>query len=158
MNPLRLQGVLVNVNGLGVLLRGPSGIGKSSTALRLMDRGHKLVSDDLVEVTAGTDGRPVGRPVEDDVRIEIRGLGIFSAGSAFPNGVASSSTIDIVIDLDAYDPETDSGRVTPEADEVRLLGINLPQVRVPVATGADVGLIIELVAKWFAVGRGSTVQ
>ena len=73
MDSVMIQGVLVNIDGIGVLIRGGAGSGKSTTALRLMDRGHRLVSDDLVKIVLGPEGSLIGRGVEEDVRIEIRG-------------------------------------------------------------------------------------
>jgi HPr kinase/phosphorylase len=145
----KINGVLVRVHEVGVLIRGPSGSGKSLTALRLMQRGHKLVSDDLVHLVDGAGGRPVGRSVEDNVRIEIRGLGIFSAASLFPERTVFSSTIDFVVDLDTYYPERDAGRIIPETGWVRLLQSDIPTVRVPLPDRADPALLIELLARHF---------
>ena len=145
MNPARIPGVLVSVDRIGVLIRGPSGSGKSYAALSLLRKGHHLVADDVVEVVAGPAGKPLGRSVEKEVRIEVRGLGIFQARSLFHDGVLSSSQIDLVIELDAYDPPRDAGRTEPETGSMHLLGCDLPVVRVPVPHGVDPGLLIELV-------------
>lgn len=150
MDRATIQAVLVEVNHVGVLLRGPAGSGKSLAALRLMDRGHRLVADDMVTVAVGPEGRLIGRPVEADVRIEIRGLGLFRARSLFEHGTAESACIDFVVEIDEYIPEVDSGRVTPQLSETMILGEKLPCVRVPVPTGADCALIVELLAGRFA--------
>jgi HPr kinase/phosphorylase len=149
MTSVKISGVLVKVHDVGVLIRGPSGAGKSLAALTLMQRGHRLVSDDLVEVVAGEGGTPVGRSVEENVRIEIRGLGVFSAASLFPVGTVSSAPIDLVVDLDAYDPARDAGRTTPETGQFRLLQSDIPTVRVPLPSRADPALLIELLARRF---------
>lgn len=155
MDGATIQAVLVEVNGIGVLLKGPAGSGKSLAALRLMDRGHRLVADDLVAVAIGPDGALIGRSTEDDVRIEIRGLGIFRAKSLFEQGTALSARINLVIEIDRYDPEADAGRVTPQVSEMPLFGSTLPCVRVPLPPGTDCALIVELLAGRFA--RSGTV-
>jgi HPr kinase/phosphorylase len=147
MQKVTIQAVLVSVYDVGVLIRGPSGAGKSLAALNLMRQGHKLISDDLVEVIPGPDGEVVGRPVERDVRIEVRGLGIFNAESLFPNSVAPKCRIDFIVDLDAYDPVKDSGRLSPETGSTQLLGKKLLTVRVALPMGLDASLVIELLAK-----------
>jgi HPr kinase/phosphorylase len=146
MDPMKTRGVLVMVHGVGVLIRGPSGAGKSLAALNLMRRGHNLISDDLVEVTLGPAGEPVGRSVEEEVRIEVRGLGIFAARSLFLHGVIPSSRIDFVVDLDSYDHTRDAGRMVPETGTLCLFGHDLLTVRVPLPTGVDPALPIELLA------------
>jgi HPr kinase/phosphorylase len=149
MNHIRIQAVLVVVHGVGVLVRGRPGSGKSLAALNLMRKGHRLISDDLVEVTPGPDGEPQGRAVEEQARIEVRGLGIFKAETLFPNATAPSSPINLVVDLDAYDPEKDAGRIVPETGRMELLGREILTVRVPVPNGMDPAIIIELLAKRF---------
>jgi HPr kinase/phosphorylase len=146
MDTIKTRGVLVMVHGVGVLLRGSSGSGKSLAALNLMRRGHSLISDDLVEVVLGPEGELVGRSVEEEVRIEVRGLGVFAARTLFHDAVAPSSRIDFVVDFDAYDPYTDAGRMVPETGMLSLLGHDLTTVRVPLPTGADPALLIELLA------------
>jgi HPr kinase/phosphorylase len=149
MDYSRIQAVLVVVHGVGVLVRGRPGSGKSSAALNLMRRGHKLVSDDLVEVVPGPDGEPWGRAVEEDARIELRGVGIYKAETLFPDAIALSSPINLVVDLDEYDSGTDAGRMIPETGRTRLLGRDILTVRVPAPIRSDPAMIIELLAKRF---------
>jgi HPr kinase/phosphorylase len=149
MRPIRILGVLVSVRGVGILLLGAAGVRKSMVALSLMRNGHRLIADDLVEIFSGPEGQVVGRGVEEDVRIEVRGLGIYHAGSIFPDGTARSSPIDLVVELDEYDPARDLGRTRPETGEFRLLDSNLLKVRVPVPGGADASLLVEIVARLF---------
>ena len=143
------EAFLVSVHGVGVLIRGASGSGKSYTALTLMRRGHVLIADDVVEVTDGPDGKPVGRSLEEVVRVEVRGLGVFEAASLFPSGTARSSPIDLVIDLDRYDDWQDSGRTAPETGETHILDSRLLTVRVPLPSGVDPGLMVELLSRLF---------
>ncbi len=150
MDYSRIQAVLVVVHGIGVLVRGRPGSGKSLAALNLMRRGHKLVSDDLVELGLAPDGEPWGRAVEDDARIEIRGMGIYKVKTLFPDAIALSSPIHFVVDLDDFNPERDAGRMFPETGETPLLGRNILTVRVPTPMGSDPAFIIELLAKRFS--------
>jgi HPr kinase/phosphorylase len=145
----KLRGSLVRVYGVGVFIRGLSGSGKSATAIKLMDRGHRLVADELVDITAAPDGTLVGRALEKAVRIEVRGLGIFEARSLFPHGVAESARIDFIADLDTYDPIRDSGRIEPETRTANVLDKEIPTVRVPVIESVDPSLLIEILARRF---------
>jgi len=149
MGCITIRGVLVSVFGVGVLIRGRAGSGKSYTALSLMRRGHVLVADDLVHVTTDPGGQPVGRALEERVRIEVRGLGIFDAESLFPTATARSSPIDLAVELDRYDDWQDSGRTTPETGETSVADTRLLTVRVPLPSGVDPGLMIELLARRF---------
>jgi HPr kinase/phosphorylase len=153
MNTIRIQGVLVDVDGVGVLIRGPAGFGKSLTALTLMDRGHRLVSDDLLEVVQGPDEAPVGRALEAEVRIEVRGLGIFRAKSLFPEGTVPSFPINLVVELDVFDPDRDTGRIFPEFVSTSIVGKKVAQIRVPVAQGMDPAMLVELVVKRFRLRK-----
>ena len=145
----KIQGVLVAVDGVGVLIQGPPGVGKSLAALRLMNKGHRLVSDDLVELYLDGDGKLMGKPVEEQVRIELRGLGIFRARALFDDATASYSPVDLVVHLDTYDPGRDAGRTEPEMSIIDLMGCELAKIRLPLARGSDAALFIELLARVF---------
>ena len=150
MKTVKIQAVLVSVAGVGVLIRGPAGSGKSLAALNLMRRGYHLVADDLVDISLDTQAQAlVGRPVEEVVRMEVRGLGIFFAETLFPQRTLTSSKIDFVVDLDEYDPARDLGRTSPEIGKLRVMDIDLLTVRVPLALGMDPALLIELLARAF---------
>lgn len=149
MGSITIRGVLVSVFGVGVLIRGPSGSGKSYTALTLMRRGHLLVADDVIEVTADAGCRLLARCLEDPIRIEVRGLGLFAADSLFPKATARSSPIDFAVELDRYDDWQDSGRTVPETGEMSILDSRIPTVRMPLPNGVDPGLMVELLARLF---------
>lgn len=149
MNRSRIQGVLVDVGGVGVLIQGPPGIGKSLAALHLMSRGHKLVSDDLVQISVSEDGKLVGMPVEEQVRIEVRGLGIYRARALFDEGTSAASSIDFAVNLETYDPLVDVGRTEPEMTAIQIMGCELQRIRLPLTRGSDPALLIELLAKLF---------
>jgi len=121
-----------------------------------MRRGHQLVSDDLVEFFSCDDKKLVGRGVEPAVRIEVRGLGIYRATQLFDLGTTPQAQLDLIVDLDVYDPVKDAGRTSPETTLTRILGVDLTTVRVPVASGMDAALIIELLAN--AYQQGGTVE
>ena len=143
----KIQAVLVVVHGVGVLIQGPSGSGKSLIALHLMNRGHRLVSDDLVELFVCADGRLMGKPVEEKVRIELRGLGIFQAHVLFDDATTSCSSIDFAVELDTYDPRRDAGRMEPETGALHLMGRDLLKIRLPLTRGSDPALLVELLAR-----------
>jgi HPr kinase/phosphorylase len=150
METVKIQGVLVSVDGVGVLIRGSAGSGKSMAALNLMRRGHHLVADDLVEIIQhAPKGALVGRAVEEHVRMEVRGLGIFVAETLFPQGTLPDAKIDFVVELDAYDAARDLGRTFPETGKLRILDTDLLTVRVPVSSGMDPALLIEVLVRAF---------
>lgn len=149
MHTTHIRGTLVVVDGTGILIRGRPGSGKSLAALSLMDRGHRLVADDLVAVSAGTDGRPVGAAVEEVVRIEVRGLGIFRGQTLYPDGVAPLSPIHFIVELDEYEPGSDAGRTVPDTRAERIGSWELMQVRLPLPHGADPAMLIEILARLF---------
>ncbi|MGC8657449.1 MAG: HPr kinase/phosphorylase [Desulfomonilaceae bacterium] len=147
IEPKMFQGTLVNVKGTGVLIIGQPGSGKSLAALSLMRSGHKLIADDLMLVTEQDIGRLVGHRIEDNVRIEIRGMGIFQARALFPNATEASSPIDFVVELTHYSPDRDAGRIAPVITETMIMGHNFEKVLAPVVAGMDPGFLIELIVR-----------
>ncbi|MFH0961026.1 MAG: hypothetical protein V1897_20265 [Pseudomonadota bacterium] len=141
------RGTLVNVIGTGIFIQGPSGIGKSLSALSLMRSGHRLVADDLVAIARHESLGLVGRAVEENVRIEIRGLGVFFARNLFSDCVLMSSPIDLVVELAKYIPERDAGRIEPLITEIKMLDHPIKKILVPVPNGTDPGLLVELVTR-----------
>ena len=148
MKSLRVQGVLVQVDGSGVLIRGASGVGKSMAAANLLNRGDLFVSDDLLEISVGPDGKLMGRAVEKAPRIEIRGLGVFCADSLFPGKTIDSTPIDCVVDLERYDSVRDAGRVDPDIGKAIYADVEVPQTRIPIPSGYDPALLIELALRY----------
>ncbi len=142
-----LRGTLVNVLGTGIFIQGPSGIGKSLSALSLMRFGHRLVADDLVAVARHELFGLVGRALEEDVRIEIRGLGVFLARSLFSDGTVMSSPVNVIVELSKFVEERDAGRIKPLITEIKMLDHPIKKILVPVPTGTDPGLLVELVAR-----------
>ncbi len=146
----RISAGLIRILGVGTLIRGDSGIGKSESALELIARGHKFVADDVVELRRTESGRLVGSaPSLSRNFMEIRGLGIINIREIFgPRAVRASSPVDFLIRLrkwqrgHAYDR---IGLKDPE-DEV-ILGMKVPQVSIPVAPGRNIATLIEVACK-----------
>lgn len=142
----RIQGTTMEVMGIGVLLRGDPGIGKSETALSLIERGYSLVSDDVTEIRRTTRGRIVCWANEvTRYHMEIRGLGIIHVPSLF--GVSSirrQTELDMVIDL--KQPTGDEDRTGIHPGSVNLLGVDIPCITLPVRSGRDMANIVEVAA------------
>lgn len=143
-----LHGVLVDVSGVGVLLVGESGTGKSECALDLVTRGHRLVADDVVEVWR--DGSDVlGRgPARIRHHMEIRGLGIINIRDLFGlAAVRDHHRIDVVIRLEAWRPDEEYDRLGLTQRTHVLLGVEVPMLRIPVSVGRNVAILVEVAAR-----------
>ncbi len=142
----RIQGTMMEIMGIGVLLRGDPGIGKSETALSLIERGYSLVSDDVTEIRKTSRGRIVCWANEvTRYHMEIRGLGIIHVPSLF--GVSSirrQTELDVVIELNKPSGDEDRTGVHPES--VDLMGVEVPCIRLPVRSGRDMANIVEVTA------------
>lgn len=142
----RIQGTTMEIMGIGVLLRGDPGIGKSETALSLIERGYSLVSDDVTEIRRTSRGRIVCWANEvTRYHMEIRGLGIIHVPSLF--GVSSirrQTELDVVIDLKQPSGAEDRTGVYPEY--VELIGVSIPCLTLPVRSGRDMANIVEVAA------------
>jgi HPr kinase/phosphorylase len=144
-----LHGVLMDVFGVGILLLGKSGIGKSEIALDLVMRGHRLVADDIVDVTRRRTGvvYGAGNPVIRH-HMEIRGLGIINIKDLF--GVASvreRKKIELVIELHEWDPQQEYDRLGVEDNFMDIVGVDIPLSVVPVRPGRNMTTIIEVAAR-----------
>jgi HPr kinase/phosphorylase len=144
-----LHGVLIDVFGVGVLLLGKSGIGKSEIALDLVMRGHRLVADDIVDVTRRRQGVVYGTG-NAVIRhhMEIRGLGIINIKDLF--GVASvreRKMIELVIELQEWDPHQEYDRLGVEDRFMSIVGVDVPLSVVPVRPGRNMTTIIEVAAR-----------
>jgi HPr kinase/phosphorylase len=142
----RIQGTTMEIMGIGVLLRGDPGIGKSETALSLIERGYSLVSDDVTEIRKTSRGRILCWANEvTRYHMEIRGLGIIHVPSLF--GVASirrSTELDLVVDLKQPSGDEDRTGVRPEI--VKIFGCEIPCITLPVQSGRDMANIVEVAA------------
>ena len=142
------HGVLVEVYGEGVLILGDSGIGKSETAIELVKRGHRLIADDAVEIKRVSSQTLVGS-APDLIRyyIELRGIGIVDVRRLFGMGaVRETERIDLVIKLEAWDPEKMYDRFGLDEETENILGISVPSITIPVHPGRNLAIILEIAA------------
>jgi HPr kinase/phosphorylase len=144
-----LHGVLVDVYGMGVLLLGESGIGKSECALDLVHRGHRLVADDAVEIRRFPNGALVGRAAEMiRYHMELRGIGIINIKHLFGvSAVRTSKSIELVIELQRWDPTKKYDRLGLDGESYEILERERPLLRLPVASGRNLALLIEIAAR-----------
>jgi HPr kinase/phosphorylase len=146
-----LHGVLVDVNGVGILLLGKSGIGKSECALDLIIRGHRLVADDIVEVSKTAEDALVGRASSLIKHLmEVRGLGIINIKDLF--GIASvreEKRVELVAELVEWNPEEEYDRLGIDDTRYTILGVEVPFHRLPVRPGRNMTSIIEIAARNF---------
>jgi HPr kinase/phosphorylase len=144
----RLHGVLIDVLGVGVFIRGESGIGKSECGLELVDRGHRLVSDDAVDVKATSRGLLGASPPPIRDHMEIRGLGILNVQDLYGvSAVSPEQTIDLIVHLERWNPRTSHDRLGLNRETEAILDVPVPLLRLPVAPGRNVALLVELAAK-----------
>lgn len=142
------QGSMVDILGIGVLIKGESGIGKSECVLALVERGYSLVSDDVTKVKL-IDGREVIGTSPDITQnhMEVRGIGIINVAAMF--GVKSIRTekrINLVISLCDWDDVTDIDRLGMEEESVEILGVPVPHITIPVRPGRDIARLVEVAA------------
>jgi HPr kinase/phosphorylase len=140
-----VHGVLMDIFGVGVLIQGSSGIGKSETGLELVKRGHRLVADDRVDVYKKDELTAMGEPAEILRHlIEIRGVGIIDVMSLFGAGaVMDSSKVDLSVYLENFDQKKSYDRLGNGETIVDFAGVEVPQIKIPVKTGRNVSVIIE---------------
>jgi HPr kinase/phosphorylase len=144
-----VHGVLMDILGLGVLIVGESGIGKSECALDLVVRGHRLVADDAVELRARADAYLIGTcPELTRHHMEIRGLGLINVQDLF--GVAStrrSKRVELVVQLERWDPAREYDRLGLDETHHETLGVRVPMLRMPVAPGRNLAILVEVAAR-----------
>jgi HPr kinase/phosphorylase len=141
-------GSMVDILGVGVIIRGESGIGKSESVLALIERGYSLVSDDVTRVTL-IDGRDVmGTSAElTRAHMEVRGIGIINVASMFGvRSIRSEKKVDLVITLKAWEEVPDIDRLGMEQEYVRILGVEIPHIIIPVRPGRDLARLVEVAA------------
>ncbi len=144
-----VHGVMLEVFGVGVLLLGASGAGKSECALELVLKGHRLIADDSVEITREGLGGLIARPSPVlRYHMELRGLGIIDIKELF--GISATGTeqkLDLAVRLERWRPEDDHERLGVEHPSVEYLGVQIPFVRIPVAPGRNVATLVEVAVR-----------
>ena len=143
-----LHGVLIEIYGEGVLLLGDSGVGKSETAIELVKRGHRLVADDAVELRKVSNRQIMGTAPEN-IRhfIELRGIGIVNVARVYGVGaVKLSESLDLVVQLEAWDPTKNYQRTGLESEYYDILGVSIPSTSIPVSPGRNLAVVLETAA------------
>lgn len=150
-----VHGVLVDVYGVGVLIIGKSGVGKSETALELVKRGHRLIADDCVEIRQEDIGTLVGNSPElIEHMLEIRGLGIINVMTLFGAGaVRSFKRISLVINLETWDQSKQYDRLGLDEEKMKIIDTELTKLTIPVRPGRNLAVIIEVAAMNFRLKR-----
>jgi HPr kinase/phosphorylase len=146
-----IHGVLVDVLGVGVLLLGKSGIGKSECALDLVIRGHRLVADDIIYIKKKMPAALVGQAGETiQHHMEIRGLGIINVKDLYGvSSIREKKIIDLVLELIEWDPDQEYDRLGIDDQVHTILGVDLPHLKIPVTPGRNLTSIIEVAARNF---------
>jgi len=145
---LTVHGSLVDVYGIGLLLTGPAGIGKSEMALDLVGRGHRLVADDVVMATRKGSGILMGAGTElAEHFMEIRGLGIIDVKSMFGvRAIRYQKRIEVVVKIHPWDEDEEYTRIGMVTETDTVLGVELPLVKLPITPGKNVTVICEVIA------------
>jgi HPr kinase/phosphorylase len=141
-------GSMVDILGVGVIIRGESGIGKSESVLALIERGYSLVADDVVKATL-VDGRDVLCTSAELTRdhMEVRGIGIINVASMFGvKAIRKEKTLDLIVSLRQWEEVKDLDRLGIEQEYVKVLGVDIPHVTLPVRPGRDIARLIEVAA------------
>lgn len=150
-----VHGVLVDLYGIGVLITGKSGVGKSETALELVKRGHRLVADDCVEIRQEDQDTLVGTSPElIEHLLEIRGLGIINVMTLFGAGaVRSNKRITLVINLEIWDSKKQYDRLGLDEEKMKIIDTEITKLTVPVRPGRNLAVIIEVAAMNYRLKR-----
>jgi HPr kinase/phosphorylase len=145
---LHLHSVLLDVFGLGVLIVGESGIGKSECALDLIDRGHRLIADDVTEIKRIGETLIGSSPELTRYHMELRGLGVLNIKDLY--GVSSvrlSQGVELVVSLERWEAGQEYDRLGLKDERFTILGIELPLVRMPVAPGRNIAILVEVASR-----------
>ena len=141
-------GSMVDILGVGVIIRGDSGIGKSECVLALIERGYSLVADDAVKVTV-IDGNQVVGSGDEIMRehMEVRGIGIINVAAMFGvKSVRKEKRLDLIVTLKEWQDVEDVNRVGIDQETVKVLGVNIPHTLIPVRPGRDLARLVEVAA------------
>ncbi|MBC8081516.1 MAG: HPr kinase/phosphorylase [Gorillibacterium sp.] len=150
-----IHGVLVDIYGIGLLITGSSGIGKSETALELVKRGHRLVADDAVEIRQTAESVLIGNAPELIKHLlEIRGVGIINVMTLFGAGAVRSNTkINMVVKLETWQQEKQYDRLGLDEETTKIIETDVPLLTIPVRPGRNLAVIIEVGAMNYRLKR-----
>ncbi len=143
-----IHGSFIDVYGIGVLLVGRSGIGKSEVALDLIERGHRLVADDVIMITRKGEGILIGAGT-DVVKhfMEIRGLGLIDVRSIFGiRSIRFQKRAEIVVELQDWKGDVEYTRTGLDHENISILGVEIPHVKLPIFPGKNITVIVEVIA------------
>ncbi|MEI7730021.1 MAG: HPr(Ser) kinase/phosphatase [Verrucomicrobiota bacterium] len=142
------MGSMVDILGVGVIIKGESGIGKSESVLALIERGYSLVADDITKLTV-LDGREIFGTCSEVTRnhMEVRGIGIINVASMFGvKAIRDKKRVDLVVTLRNWEEVPDIDRLGMQEDFVEILGIKVPHITIPVRPGRDLARLVEVAA------------
>ena len=145
---LTLHGSLMDVYGIGILLTGPAGIGKSEVALDLVERGHRLVADDVVIATKKTEGVLMGSGTDLAQHfMEIRGLGIVDVRAMFGvRAIRHQKRVEVIVRIHPWDENEEYTRISMVDETDTILDVELPVVKLPIVPGKNITVICEVIA------------
>jgi len=143
-----LHGSLVDVYGIGLFLTGPSGIGKSEIALDLVERGHRLVADDVVKVIRRADNVVIGTGIEMlEHNLELRGLGIVDVRQIFGiRAIRQQKRIEVQVELEEWDSTKSFERIGAQEKYTKILDVDIPLINLPIYPGKNITVIAEVIA------------
>ena len=142
------MGSMVDILGVGVIVKGESGIGKSECVLALLERGYSLVADDITRVSL-IDGRDVMGTSSELTRnhMEVRGIGIIDVAAMFGvRSIRQEKRVDLVVSLKGWDDVPDVDRLGMEEQHIEILGVKVPHIIIPVKPGRDIARLVEVAA------------
>jgi HPr kinase/phosphorylase len=148
---IRINGTMMDIMGRGVFITGSSGIGKSETALELINKGYQLVSDDVAEFYLNSWDEPVGRSVKPIKQwLEVRGLGVINIMNLYGvSAILDEKKLDLVINLEKWNPKKKYDRLGENRLFFKILGKEIHQFTLPVAPGRNVSSLIEVAVKYY---------
>ena len=157
------HGSMVDIQGIGILIRGKSGVGKSECVLSLLDRGHSLVADDITRIRCLENRELVGTSTEiTRFHMEVRGIGIINVANLFGvRGIRLEKRLDLVVTLAEWTPELEIDRIGLDQDYYEILQIKVPHVTIPVRPGRDLATLVEVAAcdqKLRSMGQNSALE
>ena len=152
---LFVHGVMIDIHGIGTLIEGESGIGKSEIALELIQKGHRLVADDVVKLKFIPPDFIIAEAVNElKNHIEIRGLGIINIEELFGiSAIRMQKRLDLIISLTEIDRDEEFDRLGLEDNKKNMLGIDIPLIKLPVSPGRNIAMLIEISARIFMLKR-----